>query len=599
MHDLWNFKCEIIMKTITKIIPFVGAIALNIFAEGGMFQVEMLKPYATAIATILLLNLIVAIFLKVNDYFTYGISGVVLAGTVSMFLIPSIGQIYLENVIVGLYLGLFVVAFFPPLFTGKPFTFQFSEKNYPKAIVESKQFLKINLIINYLWAALFVVAMVLTKVEYSENTGIQMILAIAIPIAAQLIFGLPATIKLPAILMQSTQSEQIHFESVKDLFEAMPLGLNKEAAKGVDELIQFYLTGDEQVTGYLTIQNQKCTFTIGTHSNPKTTIKANSKLWLAISNNEVSGDKAFLNKEYEAFGDLDILLRLNSLFSSSDDDETVEEKNSEIKFEYKEFEPGRIKNIVVFDGGPRNDKYSKTTFITKHFCKGAKDAGANIEYIKLKEKKINHCDGCYSCWTKTPGECIHKDDMTELRKKYREADLVVFASPLYIFNVTGIFKNFMDRLLPVLKPYMLISKQGHTMHPDRYPELGEQGFVVFSAAGFPDVQHNFDGLTGMFRMWDSHNENMYMMGEFYLTAAEIIAQPVYRKRKEKIAETCYNAGKQVVSEGKIDRQFMKTVTNPGSSKKVFQSQADNFWESLESKKTFFSGMPKLKYEVEM
>jgi multimeric flavodoxin WrbA/putative sterol carrier protein len=581
------------MKTITKIIPFVGAIALNIFAEGGMFQIEMLKPHATAVATILLLNLIVAIFLKVNDYFTYGISGVVLAGTVSMFLIPSIGQIYLENVIGGLYLGLFVVVFFPPLFKLDPFTYAFSKKNYPEIITKTKQFWKINIILNYIWAGLFAIAMVLTALTYSDNSGLQMILSTIIPIGLLLAIGLPVTIKLPTKIMQSTQSEQIHFESVKDLFEAMPLGLNKEAAKDVDELIQFHLTGEEQVTGYLTIQNQKCTFTSGTHPNPKTIIKADSKLWLAISNNEVSGDKAFLNKEYETFGDLDILLKLNSLFSSPAEYETVEEKIFEIKFEYKEFEPGRIKNIVVFDGGPRNDKYSKTTFMAKYFCKGAKEAGANIEYIKLKEKKINHCDGCYICWTKTPGECIHKDDMTELRKKYREADLVVFASPLYIFNVTGIFKNFMDRLLPVLKPYMLISEQGHTMHPDRYPELGEQGFVVFSAAGFPDVQHNFDGLTGMFRMWDSHNENMYMMGEFYLTAAEIIAQPVYRKRKEKIAETCYNAGKQVVSEGKIDRQFMKTVTEPGSSKKVFQSQADNFWESFEGKKTFFAGSPKL------
>jgi len=68
------------------------------------------------------------------------------------------------------------------------------------------------------------------------------------------------------------------------------------------------------------------------------------------------------------------------------------------------------------------------------------------------------------------------------------ADLVIFASPLYIFNVTGIMKTFMDRLLPILKPYMLIDKKdGHISHPDRYPELGEQGFVVFSAAGFPDV----------------------------------------------------------------------------------------------------------------
>ena len=128
--------------------------------------------------------------------------------------------------------------------------------------------------------------------------------------------------------------------------------------------------------------------------------------------------------------------------------------------------------------------------------------------------KINSCTGCYTCWTKTPGECIFQDDMTDLRLKFRKADLVVFASPLYVYNVTGIMKNFLDRNVPNLKPYMLI-ENGITRHPHRYPEERQQGFVVFSAAGFPEVDHNFDGLKGMFRCLHSHSEQASLMGEVY------------------------------------------------------------------------------------
>jgi len=180
-----------------------------------------------------------------------------------------------------------------------------------------------------------------------------------------------------------------------------------------------------------------------------------------------------------------------------------------------------------------------------------------------------------------------------LRKKYREADLVVFASPLYIFNVTGILKTFMDRLLPILKPYMLIDEQGYIKHPDRYPELGKQGFVVFSASGFPDLEHNFDGLIGMFKMWDSHNENMYMMGEFYLTAAETIVQPIYGDRKNIIQDVCKKAGEQIVKEGKIDTELMQKVTDPGFSLKQFQEESNYFWEALDGKAAYLKEVPKI------
>jgi len=582
------------MKKIIKGLPFVIVIALNVFAQVLHYELESMKLIAIIAGALLLVNMLIAIVLKIKHYFLYGISVVGIIGITFLLIGGPIGELYIKHIITGLYFGLFIVAFFPPLFKMKPFTIEFSEGDYSKAITKGTQFLKINLILNYLWALLFLIAIILTNITYSSNEILQTVLATAIPILLQVIIGIPMTMKLPRTLMDVVKGNQLHFESIKELFESMPFGLNKKRAEGLDVIVQFLLTGDEPTIGHLTIKNQKCTYTEEQHNEATTIIKCDSKLWLAISNNEVSGDAAFINKEYEVEGDASILLGFAKLFSTEEDVEVkVKAKSKTTEVSYKKFAPNKIKNVVVFDGGPRNEKMSKTTLATKKFCEGLEAEGAVVEYIQLKDKNIKNCTGCYTCWTKTPGQCIYKDDMPELLEKYRSADLVGFASPLYIFNVTGILKTFMDRLLPIMKPYMLISDDGHILHPDRYPERGEQGFVVFSAAGFPDLENNFDGMRGMFKMWNSHSENMHMMGEYYITAAEMLAQPVYRSRKEKVLETCYKAGVQIVKEGYVNLEDMVSVSDPGVSLSTFQSQSDMFWESMDGKEAFLKASPKL------
>jgi len=583
------------MRFIIKYLPFAAIIAINSLAVAGRYRLDNLKPFILGISAVVLLNFIMSIIAKVKSYFTYGVSGIVIIGAISVFYFPSLGQIYLENAIAGLYLGLFLVALLLPLFKLDPFTYEFSKKNYPEVITKTDQFRKINIILNYIWAALFGISIILSVIKYSDDGGIQVIISSIVPIILLLVVGIPVNIKLPPVLMQTTQGEQLNFKSIKELFEAMPYGLNKKLAKGIDTIIQFHLTGEEPTDGYLTIKDLECTYTKGVHSNPKTTIRSDSKLWLAISNNEVSGDRAFINKEYTADGDMTILLKLSELFAPlSEAEEGAKEEPHKIKFAYKTFEPGRIKKIVVFDGGPRDTKFSKTTFMVNHFCKGAKSAGAEVEYVKLKDMKINSCTGCYTCWTKSPGECIFKDDMTELRLKFRKADLIIFASPLYIFNVTGLMKNFLDRILPNMKPYMLL-EEGETKHPHRYSEDKQQGFVVFSAAGFPEVDHNFDGLKGMFRCLHSHLEKTSLMGEFYMPGAELIAVSVYAERRRRVEQTCFNAGERVVKEGKINIEFMEAVSDVEITQKKFQEQADYFWESLDGKASYLKSSPELEY----
>ncbi len=94
-----------------------------------------------------------------------------------------------------------------------------------------------------------------------------------------------------------------------------------------------------------------------------------------------------------------------------------------------------------------------TATILNPFLEGMKEAGAEVELFYTSKLNIHPCTGEFNCWLKTPGECLHNDDMKMLYPKIAEADIMVFATPVYVDGVTGPMKNFIDRLLPGIHPF--------------------------------------------------------------------------------------------------------------------------------------------------
>ena len=105
--------------------------------------------------------------------------------------------------------------------------------------------------------------------------------------------------------------------------------------------------------------------------------------------------------------------------------------------------------VLAINSSPRMDK-GNTALILNPFLEGMKEAGAEVELFYTSKLKIHPCTGEFNCWIKTPGECLHNDDMKMLYPKIAEADVMVFAIPVYVDGVTGPMKNLIDdRMIPL------------------------------------------------------------------------------------------------------------------------------------------------------
>ncbi len=222
----------------------------------------------------------------------------------------------------------------------------------------------------------FAVAFVLVQIKYNSHTANNIIISNIAAILPQILIGIPASLLLPSYLMTRPEYK-IRFNNLKDAFEALRYGLNRKAAKGVNIVVQFRLSGDEEQISHIIIKDMKCEYNKTPHKNPDVTIIADSNLWLNIINGDIDGDVAYLLKQYEIEGDINIVLQLSKLFNSSAVNAVQEDRKQD--YNYKTVQHRQIKDIVVFDGGVRGKKYSKTTLMLDKFIEGAENAGGHVK----------------------------------------------------------------------------------------------------------------------------------------------------------------------------------------------------------------------------
>lgn len=100
------------------------------------------------------------------------------------------------------------------------------------------------------------------------------------------------------------------------------------------------------------------------------------------------------------------------------------------------------KKVLILSGSPR--KNGNSDILCDEFMRGAVESGNEVEKIRVSEKRIAPCLGCYYCKSHN-GDCVHKDDMAKILQKIIDSDVLVLASPVYFYSIDAQLKAVIDR----------------------------------------------------------------------------------------------------------------------------------------------------------
>ena len=148
--------------------------------------------------------------------------------------------------------------------------------------------------------------------------------------------------------------------------------------------------------------------------------------------------------------------------------------------------------ILVLNDSPK--KKSDTMVLTNAFLRGIEKNGSHeIFVMNIFEMKISSCRGCFGCWQVKNKHCVIDDDQNQILDLYPEVDLIIWSFPLYCYGMPSHIKAVLDRTIPLNQMKMEIV-DGITRHLPMV-DFSKIHTVVISGCGFPNYEHNFEGLS--------------------------------------------------------------------------------------------------------
>ncbi|WNY23328.1 hypothetical protein MmiHf6_06330 [Methanimicrococcus hongohii] len=163
--------------------------------------------------------------------------------------------------------------------------------------------------------------------------------------------------------------------------------------------------------------------------------------------------------------------------------------------------------VIGILGSARED--GSTHYLMEEMMKEPQSKGAETKIYNLAKMNIGCCFGCQVC--RKTGSCVRKDDMFTLYDALKAADAIIIGTPIYMGEMTGQLKTFIDRcfalkdaeskpLIPAGKKLAIVITQGAPM-PEHYAKTSERIEYIFKNYGCVPVGkitavsvHNTDEL---------------------------------------------------------------------------------------------------------
>ena len=237
--------------------------------------------------------------------------------------------------------------------------------------------------------------------------------------------------------------------------------------------------------------------------------------------------------------------------------------------------PGK-KKVLVLNGSPKQNK-SSTMVITNAFIEGLKSASdIDLEIINVQSLRIKPCIDCLSCWGRTEGECIIKDDdVAMVKEKILGADIIIESFPLFFFSMPGILKLLTDRLLSMMLTYRghKPPEDGTSFHGLRYYDPNKR-FIVISSCAYTEVDRVYDSVKAQFD---------YIVGKdgyygIYVPQVKTLVELNSESKTNRFLEKFIEAGKKFMEEGTLDSETLKGLSKPPFSERAYKIFLDQFWQ---------------------
>ena len=230
------------------------------------------------------------------------------------------------------------------------------------------------------------------------------------------------------------------------------------------------------------------------------------------------------------------------------------------KLLYTEVERIDTMKILVLNGSPK--PVSDTMHMTRAFLEGLKQQDEQeIDMIDVISKNIRPCRGCFLCWRYGNGKCIQNDDQNMILEKYAAADLVIWSFPLYCYGMPSHLKAVLDRIIPLVS--MKMTEENGIVRHVPIADFSRIRHMVISGCGFPQWEHNFDGLKLQCENAFGNLTAVFVPETPLMNNPE--AAPVVELKLKRFTE----AGKEYAKFGMLNEETVRELETPMIPKNVY------------------------------
>jgi putative NADPH-quinone reductase len=229
--------------------------------------------------------------------------------------------------------------------------------------------------------------------------------------------------------------------------------------------------------------------------------------------------------------------------------------------------------IIVINAAPRMEA-GNTQMVLTPFLVGVRHAGAKVDVALLGKKKMEQCEGCFTCYAQTPGECVHNDDMQSLIDRIRTADMMVLATPIYFDGMTSLAKIFIDRLVVFLDPHFADDDLG-LRHPLRM-SFPRKLFLV-SVCGYPGL-HNFDPLMAHIKRIARNMHSEFCGAILRPAVFSLLLTKKYPERIRSIMDAMRRAGEELIQDGRVSPYTFDAIATDVCSRQELMATANAYWD---------------------